>query len=239
MVDIHCHILPAIDDGSKSWEMSLQMCEIAKNDGITHIVATPHCNYEYHYDRDAHSQRLQELRERTDGSIGFSMGCDFHMSYENVQDAMENPQRYTIGGGPYLLVEFHDYSIPPTMTEALQNLCAIGLTPIITHPERNPILQQKPQIVQKWVEVGCIVQVTANSLTGFWGGVAKKTAKWLFQKNAVHVVASDAHDPHRRMPVLSEGMRAAAEYVGPEIARMLVDDNPRAIVEGQPIPYQP
>jgi len=239
MVDIHTHILPAVDDGSKSMEMSLQMCEMALADGITHMVASPHCNYEYEYNREGHSGRLQELRTSFGGKLEFSLGCDFHMSYENVQDALGKPQKYTIGSGPYLLVEFSDYSIPPSMDHALSELIDLGLVPVVTHPERNPILQQHPARIIEWIELGCIAQVTANSLTGFWGSTAKKTAKWLLERHAVHVIASDAHDPRRRKPILSEGRDAAAATVGGEVADLLVNANPEAIVSGKPLPYHP
>lgn len=239
MVDIHTHILPAVDDGSKSMEMSLQMCEMALADGITHIVASPHCNYEYEYNREEHSGRLRELRTSFRGKLEFSLGCDFHMSYENVQDALGKPQKYTIGSGPYLLVEFSDYSIPPSMDHALSELIDLRLVPVITHPERNPILQQHPARIIEWIELGCIAQVTANSLTGFWGSTAKNAAKWLLERHAVHVIASDAHDPRRRKPILSEGRDAAAAIVGGEVADLLVDANPEAIVSGKPLPYHP
>lgn len=239
MVDIHTHILPQVDDGSKSWEMSLEMCEMARKDGTTHIVASPHCNYEYEYDRQAHLARLDELRQRCNGIMEFSLGCDFHMSFDNIQDALASPGKYVIGSGPYLLVEFSDYSIPPTLTDALNDFCAIGLTPIITHPERNPVLQKHPETVLGWIESGCVVQVTANSITGFWGSTAKKSARWLLERNAVHIIASDAHDPRRRLPVLSAGKKAAADIVGKDVAELLVNENPQAVVTGKPLPYHP
>ena len=104
MVDIHCHILPGIDDGPKSWEMTGEMCRIAAQDGITHIVATPHCNDEFNYDRNRYTEMLGQLYDAGDGKLTFSMGCDFHFSYDNIQDALAHPQRYTIGGSQYLLV---------------------------------------------------------------------------------------------------------------------------------------
>ncbi len=239
MVDIHTHILPAVDDGSKSWEMSLEMCSIARNDGVTHIVASPHCNYEYQYDRRAHETRLDQLRERFNSDLLFTLGCDFHMSYDNVQDAIANPRKYAIGDGPYILVEFSDYSIPPSIADALHEMIIAGMVPVITHPERNPILQQHPETVLDWIELGCVAQVTANSITGFWGSAPKKISKWLLERNAVHVIASDAHDPRRRTPVLSEGRRAAASIVGEEVAELLVLGNPQAIVNGAELPYRP
>jgi protein-tyrosine phosphatase len=239
MVDIHCHILPGIDDGSKSWEMTAEMCRVAAQDGITHIVATPHSNDEFTYDRDRYTEMLGGLHDAADGKLAFSLGCDFHFSYDNIRDALAHPRRYTIGDSQYLLVEFSDYGIPPSVKQDLFSISSSGMVPIITHPERNQILMRKPETVLDMVEQGCLVQVTANAVTGFWGGRSKKTVEWLLQREAVHVVASDAHDPKRRNPVMSQARKAVAALAGDEIADALVTHNPAAIVEGKSLPYQP
>lgn len=239
MIDVHCHILPEVDDGPNSWEMALEMCEIAARDGITHIVATPHANHNFEYDRKQNALKLDELRKRAPGSLNFSLGCDFHFSYENVEDAVAHPDRYAITGTNYLLIELSDYSIPPAMTDNMFQLNSVGLTLILTHPERNPILQSHPQTVLSWANAGCVVQVTASSLVGSWGKVAKKTARWLMDRDAVHVLASDAHDPLRRPPLLSEAAEIAADWTNDDVARALVDDNPRAIINDEKLPYFP
>src|SRR5262245_48404442 len=169
MVDIHCHILPGVDDGAKSWDIAIQMCKMAVNDGIEHIVATPHANSEFLYDRAALSSLLDQLSRHVAGNPKLSLGCDFHFSYENLVEALRNPSQFTIAGRQYLLIELSDFSVPPSVAQNLQRLMARGLIPIITHPERNPILQRNPKRVREWVEQGSLVQVTANSLTGRWG----------------------------------------------------------------------
>ncbi len=239
MVDIHCHILPAIDDGSKSWEMTAEMCRVAAADGVTHIVATPHCNDEYVYDRMRYTEMLGELYDIANGKLAFSLGCDFHFSYDNIQDALENPRRYTIGDTNYLLVEFSDYGISPTVNRQLQQIASHGLVPIITHPERNPLLLKQPEMGLGFAAQGCLVQVTANSVTGFWGTRSQKMAEWLLKHEAVHVIASDAHDPKRRSPILSEARTLVAQHTNADVAEALVNLNPAAIVAGQSLPYQP
>ncbi len=239
MIDIHCHILADVDDGPKSWDVAHEMCLMAVADGIEHIVATPHANERYHYDREYLSGLLDHLRTLSGPTPRFSLGCDFHLSYENLQDVMANPDRYCIEGTRYLLVELSNYSVPVQMDDRFNDLKEKGITPIITHPERNPILQQTPQRVLNWVQQGCAVQVTASTLTGFWGERAWRAAEWLFKRHAVHVLATDAHDTKRRTPVLSEARQAVAEEYGEEVAKALVDGNPRAIVNGQPLPYFP
>lgn len=239
VIDIHCHILPDVDDGPKSWDVSREMCRMAFADGITHIVATPHANDRYHYDREYLVAMLERLREFVGGTPKLTLGCDFHLSYDNLQAVLAHPVRYSIQGSNYLLVELSNYSVPPQISDCFQKLGAKGITPILTHPERNPILQRTPQRVLEWVEQGCAVQVTASALTGNWGEKGRSVAKWLLEHAAVHVLASDAHDANHRVPMLSEGRDAAAEICGPEIAAALVEDNPQAVVSGQPLRYFP
>ncbi|MGC2112785.1 MAG: CpsB/CapC family capsule biosynthesis tyrosine phosphatase [Candidatus Korobacteraceae bacterium] len=239
MVDIHCHILPGIDDGSKSWEMTAEMCRMAVEDGITHIVATPHSNDVYSYNRERYTEMLGQLHDAANGKLSFSLGCDFHFSYDNIRDAMNHPRRYTIGDSQYLLIEFSDYGIPPSVKQDVFALSSCGMVPIITHPERNQPLLKNPDMVLKLVDAGCLVQVTANAVTGAWGPQSKKMVSWLLKREAVHVIASDAHDPVHRKPIMSEARNAVAEIAGAEVAEALVTRNPEAIVEGKSLPYQP
>ena len=236
MVDIHCHLLPAVDDGAKSWELALKMCEMAVADGIDHIVATPHANDEFRYDREFLCGLLSELSIRVNGKPRLSLGCDFHLSFDNLRDALEHPDRYTIDGTKYLLVELSDYSVPPAVTTSLGKMKEIGLVPIITHPERNAVLRRNPARVLEWVEQGCLVQVTGNSVTGRWGSEAKASSEWLMKRKAVHVLASDAHGIGSRPPLLSEARSAAERIIGKAAASALVEDNPAAIVAGKPLP---
>jgi len=236
MFDIHCHLLPNVDDGPRSWDICLQMCEMAQADGIEHIVATPHANDEFQYDREVLSRMLDELSQRVSGKLQLSLGCDFHLSYENLVDVLKNPSQYTIAGTNYLLVELSDFSVPPSVSQSLHRLLATGVVPIITHPERNLVLQNNRRCVLEWVEDGCLVQITANSLTGRWGRDAQQTAEWLMKHAAAHVLATDAHGVGSRPPILSEGLLAAERILGVSAARALVYDNPRAVIYGESVP---
>ena len=239
MVDIHSHILPEVDDGPKSWDVAVAMCRMAAGDGITHQVATPHANDRYSYDREYLQGLLTRLQELADPAPKLSLGCDFHLSYDNLQDAFANPTRYVIAGTRYLLVEFSNFSIPQNTGDSFLKLGDCGMTPIITHPERNPILRENLQRVLEWAEQGCVVQMTGSALTGFWGERPRRAAQWLLEHQAVHVLATDAHDTEKRVPILSTARDAAAEICGDEVANALVEANPRAILESQPLPYFP
>jgi len=239
VIDIHSHILPAVDDGAKTWEIAVEMCRMAAADGISHMVATPHANERYRYDREQMESTLDQLRARVGPAPQLSLGCDFHLSYDSLQEVLARPERYTINASRYLLVELSDFSIPTKIADCFHNLGDRGVTPVITHPERNAILRQNPQRVLEWAELGCVVQVTANALTGFWGAGVARTAAWLLEREAVHVLASDAHDTQHRVPILSQARDLVAQALGADVARALVEDNPRAILSGQPLPYCP
>jgi protein-tyrosine phosphatase len=239
VIDIHSHILPEVDDGPKSWDTCVAMCRMAAADGITHMVATPHANDRYHYDREYLKGLVDHLQKLVGDTPKLSLGCDFHLSYDNVQDALANPARYVIGETRYLLVEFSNYSIPEQITDSFTKLGDCGITVIVTHPERNPILRERPQRIAEWAEQGCVIQMTGSALTGFWGDRSRRAALWLLEHQAVHVLASDAHDTEKRVPILSTARAAAAELCGDEVAEALVEANPNAILNNQPLPYFP
>ena len=212
---------------------------MAAADGITHLVATPHSNERYHFDQPYLLSCVERLQSMSGAAPKLSLGCDFHLSYDNLQNVLEHPDRYTIAGSRYLLVELSDFSIPVQIGDWFFKLANIGVTSVITHPERNAILRQAPQRVSEWVEMGCAVQVTANALTGSWGQRVQRVATWLLEHELVHVVASDAHDTKHRTPVLSPAKDAISMICGDDVANALVEENPRAILEGQPLPYFP
>jgi protein-tyrosine phosphatase len=239
MIDIHCHVLAGVDDGAKSLDVSEEMCRMATADGIEYMVATPHANSRYAYDREHLKNERDSLQRRIGDVPHLGLGCDFHLSYENLEDALVRPEQYLIEGGRYLLVELSNYSIPVEIADGYTRLMGIGITPILTHPERNPILQKAPEKVLQWVELGCTVQMTASALTGGWGETAWRMAEWLLKRDAVHFLATDAHDTLRRPPVLSAGREEVKEICGEDVARALVEDNPRAVVSGKTLPYFP
>ena len=117
MIDIHHHLLFGLDDGSRDIETSLAMVEMAADDGITHIVCTPHANFQYQFDPAANQERLDQLRARIGDRVTLGLGCDFHLSFENIDDALKNPTKYTINQKKYLLVEFADLAIPQQISE--------------------------------------------------------------------------------------------------------------------------
>ena len=235
MVDIHCHILPGIDDGSDTWDTTAEMCRMAARDGITHIVATPHCDGLYEYDRAHFTDMLATLSEVAGGRTTFSIGCDFHLSGRNVEAAMDDPRPFALGDTQYLMVEFDHHGIPSNASDLLRAILSRGMVPIVTHPERNAYLMKNLDVVQQYIQMGCLSQVTANAFTGFWGPKSKKAAEKLLKKKAIHIVATDAHDLKLRPPLLSEARTRIATIAGEDIAEALCTHNPAAVVAGQSV----
>lgn len=239
MVDIHCHILPGIDDGATSMEISVQMAEIAIADGITHVIATPHSNAEFTFRPELILELRNELQAKVAGRLDIATGCDFHLSYENLADIQVNPAKYTLNQKNYLLVEFADFAIPPNVDDTLHMLHLLGLHPIITHPERNGLIRHQPEKLWRWLRQGCYVQVTAQSLLGRFGkDTAKIVLDWLDHER-IHFIASDAHSVTGRPLKLREAYDVVAKRRGAEMADALFTHNPMAAFEGKPLPYQP
>ncbi len=215
------------------------MCRMAAEDGITHMVATPHSNYSYTFDSSLNAQLVRELQEKVGAAPRLLLGCDFHLSYDNIQICLQDSKDFTINRTSYLLVELPDQFIPENLNRVYYEIQVAGLKPIITHPERNPLIQRKPELVEHWVSIGCLVQLTAQSYTNGFGSRARKLAERLLDAGLVHFFASDAHDVRRRPPILSRCHRKVAEEKGSEIADLLLQQNPEAVIDGKPLPAQP
>jgi protein-tyrosine phosphatase len=239
MIEVHYHLLYGVDDGPKDLASTLAMAELSISEGTTHIVATPHANYAYAFDPARNQERLAELQERLAGRITLGLGCDFHLSHDNVVDALVKPAKYSINGGRYLLVELPDFVLSPRTSELLYDFILRGSIPIVTHPERNSLIAAKPEIMKPWIRSGCIVQVTAASLTGQFGKVAKAASEGLLERNWVHLIASDAHSTKGRPPAMKAAFELLKKNYGIETATRLCISNPRAIFDDQPLPAQP
>jgi len=235
MIDIHSHILPELDDGPDTLEESLAMLRIAVDAGTTDIVATPHASPEFPFQPEVVEARIAELVAAADSSARIHPGCDLHLSYDNIQDALACPTKYTVNHKCYLLVEFSDLLIFKTTEEIFDRLLAAGMVPIVTHPERNPLLHQRPERLQAWVEQGCLLQLTAHSLLGRFGEQAREFADLLLRRGLVHFVASDAHDAATRSPDLTGAYRHVARKYGESRAQQLFVANPARVLRGEPL----
>src|SRR4051812_28312933 len=157
MVDIHSHVLWGLDDGARTLDDSLAMLAAAAQAGTTDIVATPHADLEYRYDPALVEQRIAELNTNTSGHPTVHYGRDFHLSFDNLQDALQHPRRYTINHGPYLMIEFPPMSASIGLRDPLAALMRLGVVPVITHPERNAVLSRVDALAE-WLSFGCLAQ---------------------------------------------------------------------------------
>ncbi len=242
MFDIHHHLLPGLDDGSPDLQTSLAMARIAVEDGITHVACTPHASGQFAFRPEENARLLAELRDALAAEsipLTIAPGCDFHLNYDNIQDAIANPRKYTLAGHGFLLVELPDFSFPPKLSDTYYQLRVAGMTPILTHPERNATLQRDESRLKDWVQAGMLIQVTAGSVTGDMGRVAQRMAEGLLERRWVHFLATDAHNTTRRPPRMSAARTVVAERYGESYATLLCETNPKAVFEGQRLPAQP
>jgi protein-tyrosine phosphatase len=239
MIDIHHHLLYGTDDGPKDLESSVEQAEAAAADGITHIACTPHANDTWEFNPEKNREKLETIRERIGNAVTLGLGCDFHLSYENIEDALQHPTKFTINQGKYLLVEFAEFMIPQSIGDTFYEFTVKGIRPIITHPERNPILQKAHQRMAEWMRTGALVQITASSLSGRFGKRAQGLAWELLEKNWVHFIATDAHNLEGRRPSMRAAYDVIARKYGEGTAERLCVTNPRAAFENQPLGPQP
>jgi len=237
-IDLHSHVLYGMDDGARSLDESVAMLTRARDSGTTDIVATPHANTRYRFQPAVIEQRRQELAGRVAG-IAVHRGCDFHLQVNNIEDALADPQKYTIDGNGYLLVEFPEMSLFPAADDILGELLNGGMRPIVTHPERNRHLQRHPEVLARWIDQGCAVQVTAASCVGLFGSRAQSAAFELIERHCVQVIASDAHDDEVRTSDLRPAYAALVHAFGEARIRPLFVDTPRAALAGDDLPYLP
>jgi protein-tyrosine phosphatase len=236
MIDLHCHLLPGIDDGPASLPEALALARLAVANGITWAVATPHINYG-RYDNTpasigvAYRQFKAELA-RQGIPLGLGMAAEVRVGFEITQRAAcgELPFLGVMDHKNVLLLEFPPSHLPPGSEKLAGWLLDRGISPMIAHPERNKSIIRDPDKIRPFVEMGCHLQVTAGAVAGKFGGLARQCAVQMLENGWVTILASDAHDGEWRPPELEPGRAAAAAIVGELESWRLIRDVPRQII---------
>jgi protein-tyrosine phosphatase len=234
MIDLHCHMLPGIDDGAPDEETSLAMARIAAGDGITLTACTPHI-YPGLYENNTLliRGRVAALQAKLDAAgiaLSLTSGADAHLTPE-LMDRLKTGTAPTLNGGRYFLLEPPHHVAPPRFEESVFDFLIAGYVPVITHPERLSWIDTHYEVFKQLALRGAWMQITSGSLTGRFGGGARYWGERMLDEGLVHILATDAHSIRRRAPLLAEGRLAAEKYVGNEEADRLVHQRPRAIID--------
>jgi protein-tyrosine phosphatase len=235
VIDLHSHVLPAIDDGAADLEEAMAICAAAAADGIQVLAATPHVRQDYPTTAEQMEVTLAELRAAVGDTLRLVPGGELDLA--ELDRPVEELRRFALAGNPeYLLVETPYYGWPLDLGEKLFRLRSAGITPVLAHPERNSEVQSTPDLLDPIVAGGTLVQLTAASIDGRVGRRARTCSTTLLERELAHLIASDAHGPQIR----EIGLAAAAREVGDEdLARWLTEGVPRAILERSVLPPRP
>lgn len=236
MIDLHCHILPGIDDGAPDMATALAMARIAYADGIRTIACTPHI-YPGLYENTAASIRasitgLRKALEQEGIELTLVEGADVHLA-PNLVDGLRSDRIPSLNGSRYFLLEPPHHVAPPRFEEQVFLLLSAGYVPIITHPERLTWIESHYAMFPRLASRGAWLQLTAGALTGRFGKRPKYWSERLLEEGPVQIVATDAHRADNRPPRLAEGREAVARRLGDEAAQAMVQDRPSAVLANQ------
>ncbi|MGQ5708306.1 tyrosine-protein phosphatase [Lactobacillus sp. PSON] len=236
LVDIHCHMLPGIDDGSKDWPTSIKLAKEAVADGVTHAVVTPHTlNGKYlNHKKDIISltRQYQEMLDEANIPLTVFAGQEVRLSGDLIDAIEKDDILFCDEEGTYMLLEFPSEDVPTYAKDTIFKLQGYGITPVIVHPERNNRILKEPEVLQTLIEQGCLVQITASSYTGLFGSKVEDLSRKLIEAGQGCTFASDAHDLPRRQYQLSEAYKKMAKEFSPELAESW-KENSRKIINGE------
>lgn len=244
MIDLHCHILPGLDDGARNLQEAVEMARMAAEDGIQKIIATPHLF------RGAVNfgglSLIQEKREefcqalqRNEIHLEIFAGAEVHISHNLIDEIRKNRENLVLNKSSYLIVEFPSDHVFSGVKNLFFDLMSEGITPIIAHPERNSVFIRNPERLYELIQMGGLSQANSGSLLGVYGTKTSEMAGRFLKWGLIHFIASDGHNTQSIVPRLSEAIKKAALIVGEKNARRLTQDNPQAVLDDKELPYLP
>jgi protein-tyrosine phosphatase len=236
LIDLHCHILPGIDDGAPDLEAALEMARIAVEDGIHTLACTPHI-YPGMYENTAEHIRQATEAFRDELAVAgiplqITYASDTHVM-PDLLDRLKSGTVPTFNGGRYFLLEPPHHVAPPNFEDFAYRVIAAGYVPIVTHPERLHWIEDHYRVFVRLAQQGVWMQITAGSLTGRFSDAAKYWGLRMLREGLVHILATDAHSIEHRPPLLAEGVAAARRLVGAEEADQLVNGRPAIVLNNR------
>lgn len=242
MIDLHCHILPGLDDGAQSLEESVAMAKAAEEDGIKTIVATPHLfreNFNYKDLGIIEEKRMELTGALKDNSIQVEIlaGAEVHISHNLIDEIRKNRKYLVLDRSSFMFVEFPPDHVFTGVKELFFELMSEGITPIIAHPERNSVFIHTPRLLYELVQMGALSQANSGSFTGMFGSDVEEAVFRFLKLNLIHFIGSDGHNSRSKTPKLREAVKRAETIVGEERAKALVMENPQAVLDDLELPF--
>ena len=236
MIDIHSHLIPNVDDGSKSIEDTFIAFEEAKEVGFTDIILTSHYKPEYYETKPSKltfwKDKLQEVIDTKNEDLKLHSGMEIYIS-EELPNLIENGKLLRLANSKYMLLELPINSKISYFNYIIYYLDTVGIKPIIAHPERYRIVQQEPKIIEEWVKKGCLIQCNFGSILGIYGSNSKKIIKHLLKNNLVHFVASDCHSKNGIYLQIPKALKKIKRLVGKEKIYEITTLNPQKILNDE------
>lgn len=234
MIDLHCHILPGVDDGAKTLADSIAMAKEAVRQGITHILCTPHHNQRYTNEKTDVIKSVEALQKEFDArNIPLTLfeGQEVRIKRELIDEIKQDKILFADVTDRYLLAELPTRNIPDYTESLFFELRKMGIIPIIVHPERNLRFQEEPNLLLPYLNMGCLAQLTAPSLVGIYGKQVKKLSEKLIEHNLVQMIASDAHSRKDRDFYMAKAYKTVEKKFGQQKIEMM-DQVTRDVVNG-------
>ncbi|MGF2146778.1 tyrosine-protein phosphatase [Enterococcus gallinarum] len=240
MIDLHCHILPGIDDGAETMEASIAMAEKAISQGITHILCTPHHNNgKYHNPKSDVISLVSSLQSELDQRnlpLTVLEGQEVRITGDLIEDIRNDEILFTDLDDTYILIEFPTMEVPTYSEQVFFELKSLGKIPVIVHPERNAYFRKDPNHLIPFLDMGCLAQLTAPSYMGVFGKDIQKTAKIMVEHNLVQMVASDAHGVKKRTFYMKEAYEQIAKDFDPNKVALMKQVS-KDLINGDRIDY--
>lgn len=238
MIDIHCHILPGVDDGSRRIDESIEMAKIYIENGIEKVIATPHyiedINPATFEENKIVLENLKKALKDEGLELEIYLGNEIYASPNTLEHIMEK-RVATLNGTKYVLVEMPMFDVPMYMENIIYELCIKGYAPIIAHPERNSKIQEDPNILYEFLTRGALAQLNLPSIEGRYGEASKRTGELLLKHNMIHFVGTDAHSPRSRSPRVKKSLGILKDLVDDEIFKNITYVNGEALLENRAI----